>query len=165
MRAAATPFGLVAAAALVFMMLVTTVSVGARQTVGRELFGLVDMMELALTVCIYAALPGVFLRDENITVDLVDGLVPPRVQLALRLFALLLAFAFLSVAASQMIAPALDKLRAGETTMTLNLPRWLHWLPILAGFGAGALATAWAGARLWRRGLPAPRGAAHAPGH
>ncbi len=167
MRAAAAPFGFVAAGALVFMLLVTTGSVFSRQLFGRELFGVVDLMELALTVCIYAALPGVFLRNENVTVDIIDNLVSRRVQLALRLFGLLLAFAVLTVALSQMMAPALDKFRAGETTMTLNLPRYWHWIPIVVGFGFGALAAIWAGIRLWRDGIadPDPDALPIAPGH
>jgi len=154
LETAARPFGWVAAAALVFMMMLTTVAVGARALLGIDVFGMVDMMEMALAVCIFAALPGVFLRDEHITVGLVDSLRSPRLVYVLRLAGLALSLVFVVVTLVEIVPPALDKYRYGEGTMTLQLPRWWQAVPIAVAFACSALAIV---AVAWRvlRGGPA----------
>jgi TRAP-type C4-dicarboxylate transport system permease small subunit len=152
LAAAAKPFAFAALLALAFMVLITTVAVFARWLFRQEVFGVVDMMELALAFCVFLALPGVFLRDEQVTVDLVDSLGSSRLTFVLRLFGYLLGIAFVGLTLSQMIGPALEKLHSAETTMTLQIPRYWHWLPLLVGFGASALAIAAVGVRAWRRG-------------
>jgi|AP12_2_1047962.scaffolds.fasta_scaffold53956_2 TRAP-type C4-dicarboxylate transport system permease small subunit len=151
---AARPFGWVAVAALVFMMLLTTGAVAARALFGIEVFGVVDMMEMALAVCIFVALPGVFLRDEHITVGLVDSLRSKRLTFALRLIGLALSLGFVVVTLVEIVPPALDKYRYGEGTMTLQLPRWWQAIPIAVGYACSAVATI---AVIWRlvRGGPA----------
>lgn len=149
---AARPFALAAMIALAFMVLVTTAAVFARWLFKQEIFGVVDMMELALAFSVFLALPGVFLRDEQVTVDLVDSLGSSKLTFALRIFGYLLGLAFITLALSQMIAPALDKLNSSETTMTLQIPRYWHWLPLLVGFACSALAILAVGVRAWRRG-------------
>jgi TRAP-type C4-dicarboxylate transport system permease small subunit len=137
---AARPFGWVAVTALVFMMLLTTTAVLARALFKIEVFGVVDMMEMALAVCIFVALPGVFLRDEHITIGLVDSLRSERLTFALRLIGLALSLAFVVVMLVEIVPPALDKYRYGEGTMTLQLPRWWQAIPIAVGFACSAVA-------------------------
>lgn len=152
LAAAARPFAFAAMIALAFMVLITTAAVFARWLFKQEIFGVVDMMELALAFSVFLALPGVFLRDEQVTVDLVDSLGSSKLTFALRIFGYLLGLAFVTLTLSQMIAPALDKLNSSETTMTLQIPRYWHWLPLLVGFAASALAILAVGVRAWRRG-------------
>jgi len=149
---AAKPFAFAAVLALAFMVLITTVAVFARWLFRQEVFGVVDMMELALAFSVFLALPGVFLRDEQVTVDLVDSLGSRPLTFVLRLFGYLLGLAFVALTLSQMIEPALEKLRSSETTMTLQIPRYWHWLPLVVGFGASALAIIAVAVRAWRRG-------------
>jgi TRAP-type C4-dicarboxylate transport system permease small subunit len=170
-KAAARPFGWVAVLALAFMVLMTCADVGLRALFSGlvRLFGTdavypymvsfqgtVDLMELALTVCVFLALPGVFLRDENIAVDLIDALGSRRLTFALKLVGLALALALLVLALTQMILPALDRFRSGEGTMTLQLPRWWQAIPILLGFLCSALAVIAVAWRIARRGPQAP---------
>jgi TRAP-type C4-dicarboxylate transport system permease small subunit len=149
---AARPFAFAAMLALAFMVLITTAAVLARWLFKQEIFGVVDMMELALAFSVFLALPGVFLRDEQVTVDLVDSLGSSKLTFALRLFGYLLGVAFVTLTLSQMITPALEKLGSNETTMTLQIPRYWHWLPVLVGFAASALAIVAVAVRAWRRG-------------
>lgn len=167
LKLAAQPFGWVAVIALAFMVLVTTADVFLRSVyylVARlasadaaarwvpVLRGNVDLMELALAVCIFVSIAAVFFRDEHIAVDLIDGLKRRGLTFALRLFSVVLAIGFLGLSLVQMIAPALDKLGSGEGTMTLQIPRYWHWLPILAGFAFSLVAALAVAARLIRRG-------------
>jgi TRAP-type C4-dicarboxylate transport system permease small subunit len=141
LQRAARPFGLAAAAFLAFMMVFTTVAVVMRQTFDMPILGVVDIMELALVGLIFIALPGVFLRDDNVTVDVIDQFVSRKVRVALRFFGLLITFGFLVTVLIQMIPEMLDKWEFGEVTMTLGIPRYLHWIPIMFGFLASSVAT------------------------
>ncbi len=146
-RMAALPFGYVAAVILVFMMLFTTVAVVMRQIFDIPILGVVDIMELSLVALIFIAMPGIFLRDENVTVDVIDQLVVPGVRSILRLFGLILTLVFLFLMMIEMIEPAMDKLNDGEVTMTLGINRFYHWMPIIFGFAASIAGTVWV---LWR---------------
>lgn len=169
-RAAARPFGWVAVLALAFMMLMTCADVAMRGAFRVMIWlfgadaihpyivsipGTVDLMEMALAVCIFVAIPGVFLRNENITVDLIDGLNRRRLTFALKLIGLVLALAFLTLALMQLIPPALDRFRSGEGTMTLQLPRWWQAVPIMLGFAGAAVATLLTAVRVARGGAAA----------
>lgn len=137
----AKPFGYAGALVLLFMMLYTTYAVAMRQFFDMPVFGVVDVMELALVACIFVALPGIFLRDENITVDIIDHFVPRRVTLVLRFAGLFLTLLILSLAIIGMEEPALDKLESGEQTMALGISRFYHWIPIVFGFAFAILGT------------------------
>ena len=151
---AARPFGFAAAAVLVFMMLFTTVSVAMRQLLDTPVLGVVDVMELALVAMIYIAMPGVFLRDENVTVDVIDHALSRRVRVVLRLMGLLLALAFLTMMMVNMIPQAMDKWQYSEVTMTLGISRFVHWLPIIFGFALSIAGTAWVTVYYLRHGFP-----------
>jgi TRAP-type transport system small permease protein len=151
---AARPFGLVAALILVFMMLFTTITVGMRQFLNMPVLGVVDVMELSLVALIFIAMPGVFLRDENVTVDVIDQLVSRRVRVVLRLFGLVVSLGFLILMMVQMMPQAMDKWKFGEVTMTLSIHRFVHWVPIIFGFAMSIIATAWVLARYLRYGVP-----------
>ncbi len=154
LQRAARPFGLAAAAFLAFMMVFTTVAVVMRQSFDAPILGVVDIMELALVGLIFIALPGVFLRDDNVTVDVIDQFVSRKVRVMLRFFGLLITFGFLVTVLIQMIPEMLDKWQFEEVTMTLGIPRYIHWIPILFGFLASSIATVYVMIRYWRDGVP-----------
>lgn len=137
----AKPFGYAGALVLCFMMLYTTYAVTMRQIFDLPVFGVVDVMELSLLFCIFLAIPGIFLRDENITVDIIDRIVPPRILLILRFIGLFLTLLIVSVALLGMVRPAQEMYSSGETTMALAISRFNHWIPILFGFSFAALGT------------------------
>jgi TRAP-type C4-dicarboxylate transport system permease small subunit len=142
-KRAARPFGLAAALILVFMMLLTTVAVLARELFDVHVLGLVEMSEIALVACIFVAMPGAFLRDENIVVDVIDHVVSRRVAHILRMFGLALTLAFLTASAITMIEPASVKFSRGQTTLVLEIDLFYFWIPILFGFYLAAAATLW----------------------
>lgn len=154
LKAAAQPFGYAAALVLVFMMLFTTVAVLMRQLFDAPILGVVDVMELALVACIFFAMPGVILRDENVTVDIIDQAVSARVRAGLRLVGLILTLAFLVLMMIEMIQPALDKLTDHEVTMTLGINRFVHWIPIISGFALSIVATVAVLVHYLRHGVP-----------
>jgi TRAP-type C4-dicarboxylate transport system permease small subunit len=139
---------------LVFMMLFQTASVVLRQLFATPVLGVVDIMELSLVALIFIAMPGVFLRDENVTVDVIDHAVPRGMRVALRLAGLVLTLGFLTMMFVNMIPQAMDKWHFREVTMTLGINRFVHWTPIIFGFALSILATACVLGLYLRRGVP-----------
>jgi TRAP-type C4-dicarboxylate transport system permease small subunit len=154
LKQAAWPFGLAAASFLTFMMLFTTIAVVLRQVFDTPVLGVVDLMELALVGMVFLAIPGVFLRDENVTVDVIDQFVSRRTRLILRLSGLAVTLAFLILMMIQMIPLAMDKWEFSEVTMTLGIDRFIHWIPIIFGFAMSVAATAWVTLYYIRHGDP-----------
>ena len=154
LKAAALPFGYAAALVLVFMMLFTTYAVVMRQVFDTPILGVIDVMELALVVCIFIAMPGVFLRDEHVVVDVIDQMVSPRTVRRLRLLGLVLTLGFLVMMITYMVQPAFEKLDQHEVTMTLGINRFVHWIPIIFGFVLSIAATVWVIVHYMKRGMP-----------
>jgi TRAP-type C4-dicarboxylate transport system permease small subunit len=133
------------------MMLLTVADVTLRAAFNAPLRGIYELVELLLAGVFFLALPAVFLRDEHIVVDVIDG-VAPRWVPALRRAADALAVGLLVVMAWQGWLAARDTLAFGDVTAELGLPRILHWMPLLAGVvGAAAAALVMAVRRGRRR--------------
>ena len=139
----AVALGIVAGLALGFMMLFTTGAVVLREFFDQPILGVVDVMELVLVVCVFLAIAAVFFRDEHITVDIADRVLPERLVRGLRVLAWLIAAGFIGASLFPMLPAALEKLDSAEVTMTLSIPRYIHWIPILVGFSFALLASLW----------------------
>ena len=137
---AARLFGYAAALCLLAMMLIVVADVVLRSAFDTPLFGTFDVVELLLVATIFLALPATFLRQENVVVDLVDYLVPAPAVAWLRVIGLLLGLSFLGLMLFYMVQPALDTLAFGDRTLSLEIPKIIHWLPILFGTGCSILA-------------------------
>jgi TRAP-type C4-dicarboxylate transport system permease small subunit len=140
---AARPFGLAAAALLVFLMVHTTVAVLARQLMNYSMLSLVEVSELVLIGIIFFSMPGAFIRDENIVVDVIDNLVPKKVLHGLYILGLVMTLVFLVVTAYAMIEPAMLKYNRDQYTMVMEIDRFIYWIPILFGFYLAILGTIW----------------------
>jgi TRAP-type C4-dicarboxylate transport system permease small subunit len=137
---AAKVFGWLAAAFLAAMMLVTVADVVLRAVFNAPIRGTLEIVELLLACTFFLALPAVFLRDENLVVDVVDDYAPRSVPLLKRL-AEVVAVAVLAVMGWQSWLVARDALAFGDVTSDLALPRILYWIPVLTGIiGAAAAA-------------------------
>jgi len=139
---AATVCGAVAAAFCAAMMLLTVADVVARAVFSSPIRGTLEIVELLLAWTFFLALPAVFLRDENIVVDVVDGLAPRWVP-HLKRASGALAVIVLAVMGWQSWLVAKDSIAFGDVTSDLALPRILYWIPVLAGIiGSGVAALA-----------------------
>jgi TRAP-type C4-dicarboxylate transport system permease small subunit len=154
MKRAARPLGLAAATVLGSMAVFTTYAVVMRQVFNRPVLGVVDIMELALVVLIFLSIPGIILRDDLIVVDVVDHLVGRKIRVALRLLGLATMLVFFAVLTFHMLPQAYGRWDSGEVSPTLEIPRYIDWIPIIFGFVASTLATAWLLLRYLRYGVP-----------
>jgi len=99
-------------------------------------------------------MPGVFLRDDNVTVDVIDHVISRKARVFLRALGLVLALVFLSMMIVNMLPQAMDKWQFNEVTMTLGINRFIHWTPIIFGFAMSIVGTAWVLYRYVRNGFP-----------
>jgi TRAP-type C4-dicarboxylate transport system permease small subunit len=118
----------------------TVADVLLRALLNRPIHGVYELVELLLAGAIFSALPAVFLRDENVVVDLADHSWPRAVPV-LRRGAAVVSFCVVAAMGWCMVPRALDILEFGDVTSDLALPRIWYWIPVLAGvFGAAAAA-------------------------
>jgi TRAP-type C4-dicarboxylate transport system permease small subunit len=128
------------AACLVVMMGITVVDVVLRGTVRLPVFGTYDIVEVTLVGVIFLALPEVFLREQHVTVDVIDQVAPAPVTRALKMLAALATLGFVGVLGWNMLGPARDAWQFGETTLDLKIPIWIFWAPMLLGIAASVVA-------------------------
>jgi TRAP-type transport system small permease protein len=131
--------GLLAAIFLAGMMLLTVADVTLRAVFNTPIRGVYELVELLLAYTFFIALPAVFLRNENIIVNVIDDLAPRAVP-GLQLMASLLGFVVLGLMAWQGWLAALDTLSLNDVTADLGLSRLYHWIALLVGVIAAAIA-------------------------
>jgi len=128
----------VAAAFLAAMMALTILDVASRAVFNRPIRGTFELVELLLAYTFFLALPATFLRDDNIVVDVVDGIAPRRVPMLKRIAAAL-GVVLLAAMGWQSWIAASDAIGFGDVTADLSLPKILYWIPVLAGIIGAAL--------------------------
>jgi TRAP-type C4-dicarboxylate transport system permease small subunit len=122
------------------MMLLTVADVVLRATTNRPIRGTLEIVELLLACTFFVALPAVFLRDENLVVDVVDPIAPRWVPF-LRRLAEVIAIPVLGIMAWEGWKAAADTLVFNDVTSDLAIHRILYWIPVLFGLvGAAAAA-------------------------
>ena len=113
---------LLGAVALAVMMLCTTYDVVARALFERPLHGVVDITEIMVLGVALLGLPEVCLRDEQIRVDILDGLVPASVLKGLKLVGGVATIALLALLLVNVVRPMLDAYRFGDIKADTGFP-------------------------------------------
>ena len=127
----------VAAVFLIGMVAINVVDVGLRSGLNAPIFGTYEIVEFMLAAVAFLAIPEVFLRDQHITIELIDQIVPPKVVDWLRVIGNLTGVIFVTLLAWHMVQPALDFIEFDEITMDLQLP--LIWKAVLILTGLVAI--------------------------
>jgi len=119
--------GLVVGALLLAMMLLTFVDVMGRYLFNHSVPGGFEITEILMAMLIFAGLPLVSRREEHVSVDLADHLMPPRLRRAVRATVeaaagiLLLGLAYLMWHKARKVAAY------GDTTTVLQI----HYAPFV----------------------------------
>ncbi len=129
----------VAAVFLIAMVAINVVDVGLRSGFNAPIFGTYEIVEYMLAAVAFLAIPEVFLRDQHITIELIDQILPERVIDWLRAFGTIVAFVFVALLAWHMVQPALDYIEFNEITMDLQLPLIWKAALILTGITAAVV--------------------------
>jgi TRAP-type C4-dicarboxylate transport system permease small subunit len=138
--------GLTAALFLAAMMLLTVADVVLRAAFNTPIRGVYELVELLLAYTFFLALPAVFLRNDNILVNLIDDLAPQAIP-ALKRMATAVAVVVLAVMAWQGFIAAHDSFAFHDITADLGLPRLWHWLALLVGVVGACIAVLVMGVR------------------
>jgi TRAP-type C4-dicarboxylate transport system permease small subunit len=111
--------GVVAAALLFAMMLLTFVDVVGRYLFNQSVVGAFEITEIMMALLIFAGLPLVVRREEHVTVDLADRFFPRRVRRAYRVAVELASGALMLGLAHLMWRKAGRAADYGDTTTVL----------------------------------------------
>jgi len=116
------------------MVLLTITDVSMRKFVDKPMTGVTEMVELALGVAFFFALPGVFWRCAHITMDIIDDHWP-QWRSTLQRVATAFNALVLVVLVWHMWQPMLDVISFGDTSADLQIPKiWFMapaWMGIL----------------------------------
>ena len=120
-------------AALFVMMMATVADVALRSALRSPITGVYDLVESTLVLVVFLGIPQVFLRDEQITVDILDRYVPPKLLLWMKAVAALAALVLLLLLAWHMAVPALEAYQFGDRKPDLPIPVFWLWIAMYAG--------------------------------
>jgi TRAP-type C4-dicarboxylate transport system permease small subunit len=140
-RAVVPVLGYVAAAVMFALMLLTCADVVGRYFLNRPVWGGFELTEMLLAALIFAGLPLVTLRDDHVTVDLFDPIVPERLFRLQHVVACAIGALCTGYLAWRLWLRAEQLDRAGETTAVLQIKlAWLGYaMSVLMAFTAIAL--------------------------
>jgi len=114
------------------MVLLTITDVSMRKFVDKPMTGVTEMVELALGVAFFFALPGVFWRCAHITMDIIDDHWP-QWRSALQRVATAFNALVLVVLVWHMWQPMLDVISFGDTSADLQIPKIWFMAPAWMG--------------------------------
>jgi TRAP-type C4-dicarboxylate transport system permease small subunit len=119
-RIVAPALGLIAAVVLFAIMLLTCADVIGRYFFHQPIFGAFEITETLLAALIFAGLPLVTLRNEHVTVDVLDPITPESLFRLQHVVACMLGFLSTAYLAWRLWIRALNMDAAGETTGQLK---------------------------------------------
>lgn len=130
--------GLLAAAALFAIMILTLVDVAGRKLLSQSLTGSLELTEILMVVVIFAALPLVSLRGEHVIFDSLDPLLPRWLLRVQQAVVDALCFVALAGLAWLMWTKAGRMVGYGDITAQLGLPLgpFVYLMSVLCGITA-----------------------------
>ncbi len=152
-EAPAKALSLVACLMLFTMMTITFLDVIGRYFFSSPLPSAYELVSLCMPAIIFCALPLANLREEHVTVDLLDGVTPGLVKRAQGVIVNLVVSGATGFVAWRLWVRSSDQARFSEVTEELFLPLWpfslvMAVLCAVAALASLAAALAWAsGAR------------------
>jgi len=137
-RLLSTLCGLLAAAALFAIMMLTLFDVSGRKLLSQSVPGSLELTELLMVAVIFAGLPLVSLQGEHIVFDSLDPWLPRTVRRVQQALVDLFCLAALGGIAWLMWAKAGQMSEYGDTTSQLKLPLgpFVYLMSVLCGLTA-----------------------------
>ncbi len=118
----------------------TVGDVALRRSVGVAVPGTVDLTQLCVVACVYAAMPYTFLVGGHVAVEVITERLPPRAVALCELLALLLSLALMLGLFRYALDQAILQHGYGDRSQTIGVPILFYWTPLLAGLLLSALA-------------------------
>ena len=114
--------GFLAATVLMMLMIVTFIDVTGRYLFLAPLPGAFEMTEIMMAMLIFAGLPLVSRANQHVTVNLIIGLLSPKIRHFQRLITQIIMFLVFGVMAWRMWIKAVEMLVQGDETAYLLIP-------------------------------------------
>jgi TRAP-type C4-dicarboxylate transport system permease small subunit len=123
---------------LACIMLITCVDVAGRYIFNEPVPGALEVTEFMMGALIFASLPMVTLRNQQVTIDLFEHLIPKSVKYALHVLIQLAGSLCLAVIAWRLWVKAGQMIGQGDTTAVLQLKVWplVYFMSVLAAVTA-----------------------------
>jgi TRAP-type C4-dicarboxylate transport system permease small subunit len=133
-----TACGLLAAAALFAIMLLTLVDVSGRKAFSQSVPGSLELTELLMVVVIFSALPLVSLKGEHVVFDSLDAFLPRWAQRLQQAVVDLFCMCLLGGLAYLMWQKAGQMTEYGDVTAQLKMPLgpFVYLMSVLCGLTA-----------------------------
>jgi TRAP-type transport system small permease protein len=130
--------GVLAAAALFGIMMLTLVDVSGRKLLDSSVPGSLELTELLLVLVIFSGLPLVSLQGEHVVFDSLDPWLPPRFKRVQQVIVDAFCLAALAGIAWVMWTKAGQMVEFGDTTAQLKLPLgpFVYLMSVLCGITA-----------------------------
>lgn len=118
---------------LMLMTLVLMADISTRKTLNFAILGTIDLTQFAVMVAVFFALPLAFLHESNVNVDFFTNSLPPRALAFLNCAVALLSSALLVAIVWYSLVQARIQFAQGDKSMTLGIPMFVYWAPMLFG--------------------------------
>jgi TRAP-type transport system small permease protein len=127
--------GLLCAAALFSIMVLTFFDVGGRKFLERSIPGSLELTELLMVIVIFAALPLVSERSEHVIFDSLDSVWPAWFVKIQKALVQLICAALMLLLAALMWKTAAQFASYGETTAQLKIPKapFIYGMALMCG--------------------------------
>jgi TRAP-type C4-dicarboxylate transport system permease small subunit len=122
-----------AAFALLICVALTVVDIVLRNYFASGITGMVELTQLAVIWAAFLTIPLGFVLDDHISVDLLANALKPQLRLYLRVFAAFTGAVVMAVYAWWGGQQALHQIMSGERTLTIGVPIFWYWLPLIYG--------------------------------
>ena len=150
-----TALGVLVALPVGLIVVLTFADVFARYLFAAPIRGSLEIIEFAMALTIFAALPLVTRARGHVTVSLVDGALPRAWRPLHRALCDTIGAAALALLSWRLAAQALDDVQAGTQTIVLQLPKAPLAFAMSALAALSALLMLLLAWRTWQRPHPA----------
>jgi TRAP-type C4-dicarboxylate transport system permease small subunit len=123
---ASRTLGVVAAAALFSMMVLTFLDVIGRYGFHHSIFGVAEIIEQLMIVSVFAGLAFISAKNEHITVSLLEPLIERSIAAPQRWASIAMSLGCTLLICWQMFRHAFDLLHSAKRTAVLDLPKWIE---------------------------------------
>lgn len=127
-------------ASLIIAILMVALDVVIRKLMQRSLIGTVDVTELVVMFAAFSALPLVFLRQAQVSVEIATDGLPERGREFFKGFGALLGAGLFAAIGYFSFQPARLSISAGDVSQDLAIPLSWYWYPMITGCFLGAFA-------------------------
>jgi TRAP-type C4-dicarboxylate transport system permease small subunit len=122
-------------------MLMTAASTASMLIFDKPLQGDYEMMKHFIAIAVFCFLPYCQLTGANVTADIFTQNAGPRMVALLALLSAIIALLFSLLLTWRMSLGLIDYRQYGETTVIMNFPIWLAFIPIVFSLALLALAS------------------------